>query len=185
MGADFEMFAPFFSATGERIGRRQPAEVLRLLATHGAELENSMRGLSDKQLRWSPSAGEWCMKEIAGHMIDIAEIFIRRVLPVVDPTSPDADEPPVLPWRILDGKGYPDMGGDVLVSRFSGAIDEALSIVKRLADHDWRNRRRWIVGSVSVLDMASWLTNHNIAHLAQIRALAESAASGTGGDSTP
>ncbi|HEY8172394.1 MAG TPA: DinB family protein [Dehalococcoidia bacterium] len=173
MGGDFEMFAPFFSSTAERIARKQPAEIVVLLRGHATQLADAFAGADDNLLRRSPAEGEWCMKEIAGHMVDIAEIFARRVRPVVDPTAVDVDEGIVLPWKILDGKAYPLMSGEALTELFAAALDDALAIIERLTDADWRNRRRWLVGSVSVLDMASWLANHNTAHLGQIRARRE------------
>ncbi|MEX2226496.1 MAG: DinB family protein [Dehalococcoidia bacterium] len=170
IAAEFELFAPFFSSTSERIARRQPAEIVAMLSEAPGALAGNMAGVPDAILRGRLAAGEWCMKEIAGHMIDIAELFCRRLRSVLDPETPQAAERSPLPWKLLEGQGYEEMTGEELTSRFSVAVDDALSMIATLGTADWRKRVELVSGRVSVLDMGSWLANHNRAHLEQIAA---------------
>ena len=86
VAGDFDMFAPFFSATTDRIARRQPAQIVEMLRGAPAAMRESIAGVPDAKLRWSSGPGEWCMKEIAGHTIDIAELFVRRFRAALDPS---------------------------------------------------------------------------------------------------
>jgi hypothetical protein len=171
IAGDFELFAPFFSATNERIARRQPAEIVEMLRGAPAALDESLTTTRDEVLRARPSAGEWCMTEIAGHMIDIAELFCRRLASLLEPDAPVPAERSPLPWKLLEGQGYDTMTAGALTSRFTAVIDQALSMIATLEDGAWRKRVELVSGKVTVLDMGSWLANHNDAHLAQIAAL--------------
>ncbi len=170
VAGDFEMFAPFFSATTDRIARRQPAQIVEMLRAAPAAMRESIAGVPDAKLRWSSAPGEWCMKEIAGHTIDIAELFVRRFRAALDPAAPQ-DDPAVLPWKIIDGQDYPAASAGELCDRFDRAIRDALSLVEGLPDVSWRKRGEMLSGKLALLDMGSWLANHNGAHLEQIRAL--------------
>lgn len=170
VAGDFEMFAPFFSATTDRIARRQPAQIVKMLRDAPAAMRESIAGVPDAKLRWSSGPGEWCMKEIAGHTIDIAELFARRFRAALHPTAPQ-DDPTVLPWKIIDGQDYPAASADALCERFERAINDALALVEGLPDASWRKRGKMLSGTLALIDMGSWLANHNVAHLEQIRAL--------------
>jgi rubrerythrin len=179
LGGDVELFAPFFSSTNEHISRRQPREIVALLQAAPGELRQALSGVSDEALRWRPADSEWCMKEIAGHMIDIAELFCRRVAPVVDEAETDRGDPMVLPWTILDGRGYPDLATDVIAARFAQEIERALTLTSRIADADWRKPARMLGSRVRLIDMGSWLANHNVAHLQQVIARRDEFAAAT------
>jgi rubrerythrin len=132
VAGEFELFAPFFSATPDRIARRQPAALIEMFGSDAGHLAASLHGLGDDTLRRQPSLGEWCMKEIAGHMIDCAGMFLSRARRLLDPTAPEPPEASPLPWKLLDGMGYPDMTAADLISRFTACMDEALGIVREL-----------------------------------------------------
>ena len=118
VAGDMEMFAPFFASSTDRIARRQPAQIIEMLRAAPANLGAALGGVSDEDLRRSVAPGEWCMKEIAGHMIDIAELAARRFRAALDPSAPQSERP-VLPWKILDGQDYPNVASHDLVARFT------------------------------------------------------------------
>ena len=103
-------------------------------------------------------------------MIDIAELHDRRLFALLDPEANVAPEATLLPWKILDGQDYPNAGADALTARFDAAITEALALIARLQSGDWRKKADMLSGRVPVIDMASWLANHNLAHMAQLQA---------------
>jgi hypothetical protein len=77
----------------------------------------------------------------------------------------------VAPWRLLEKKGYPEVPSRTIVEGFQGATCEALAVIQGMADDDW-GRFGLVRGrATTVLDLGTWLANHNIAHFAQIKAL--------------
>lgn len=176
IAGDFQMFAPFFSATPERIARRTPAEVAAMLAGDAQRLRDALAGLDERRLTRVPPDGEWCIKQVAGHMTDVAAIFCRRARSAIEP---DADIPPEstpMPWRMVREHDYASMRAGELVSRFSAAIEDALALVARMEDADWRRTAEMLSGQVRVIDLGSWLANHNVAHVRQILAMREEGA---------
>ncbi len=59
IGGDFEMFAPFFSATSEHLARRRPPEIVEMLSGDGERVEGLLRDVPDAALRARPAEGEW------------------------------------------------------------------------------------------------------------------------------
>jgi hypothetical protein len=173
IAGDFEMFAPFFSATGERIARRQPGDIIAMLRGDSARYADSLDALRDETLRRKAAPGEWCIAEVAGHMIDIAELFCRRLRSLTEPDIRQPAERTPLPWKLLDGQGYESMSVNALNERFAAANAEALALVESLDAEGWRARAEFVAGKVSVIDLGSWLVNHNRAHIEQVRGLRE------------
>lgn len=168
IGGDFELFAPFFSATGDHLARRRPSEIVEMLTADAAHLAQLLKSVPEDELRERAADGEWCMKEIAGHMIDIAELFGRRARATLDPNAPSIVERTPLPWKLIDGQDYPETSIDDILRRFRAAMDDALAVVATFDDKDWRRKGELSVGRISLIDMASWLANHNLAHAKQI-----------------
>ena len=75
LGAEFERFGPFYSATDERLGRRRAEEITAILQESPKVMATAVAGLPDDLLRRRPTPNEWCMKEIAGHMVDVTEVI--------------------------------------------------------------------------------------------------------------
>jgi rubrerythrin len=172
-GGDFALFAPFFSGTQEHIARRTPDEITTMLRGDAAAMAEAVDGLSDEAMTRRPANGEWCVKEIAGHMIDIVEMATRRLAPIADPTAPDAPEAQLLPWRIIDGQDYPSKTAGELIERYARGLDALLEVIAKLGESDWRKKATMSGSRVSAIDVGSWAANHNVAHLAQIVALRE------------
>jgi rubrerythrin len=174
-GGEFALFAPFFSGTQEHIGRRSPEQIVAMLRGDAAVMAASIAGLDDDALRRRPGDGEWCIKEIAGHMIDIVEMAARRLAPIADASVADAPETQLLPWRIVEGQDYPSKSADELLDRYGRGLETLLAIVKRLDTGNWRKKTTMSGSRVAAIDVGSWVANHNVAHLQQILALREAA----------
>jgi rubrerythrin len=170
---EFEWFGPFYSGTFERLGRRSPAEIARIVEESPVRLASLLGGVDEKRLATRPSVDEWCMKEIAGHLIDVTGLFSWRVRTIGDAVTPPSLDGSAPPWRLLDGKGYSEVASKRLVEAFRSATQEALEIVKGFADEDWGRFGLVRARVTTVLDLGTWLANHNIAHCAQIEALRE------------
>jgi rubrerythrin len=170
-GFEFEWFGPFYSGTFERLGRHSPAEIAGILKESPLRLANLLDGVDEDRLATRPSVDEWCMKEIAGHLIDVTHLFSSRVRTIRDRVTPPSPDGSLPPWRLLEGKGYPDIASPLIVQGFRKATQEALEIVEGLGVEDW-GRFGLVRGRVTtILDLGTWLANHNIAHCAQIEAL--------------
>lgn len=168
---EFEWFGPFYSGTFERLGRRSPAEIVRILTESPSRLASLLGGVPEEQLARRPSADEWCVKEIAGHLTDVTEFFCWRVRTIQAAAAAPAVDGSVAPWRLLEKKGYPEVPSRTIVEGFQGATCEALAVIQGMADDDW-GRFGLVRGrATTVLDLGTWLANHNIAHFAQIKAL--------------
>jgi rubrerythrin len=173
LGAEFERFGPFYVVTDEQLGRRRAEEITAILQESPTAVANAVAGLPDDLLRRRPTPDEWCMKEIAGHMVDVTELFLERVRRILDAETPAAFDPPIPAWRILEGKGYAAMDAQEIVTRFHQATEAALARIRSFSSKEW-TRIGLIHGkSGNILDVGTWLANHNVAHLKQIEALRE------------
>jgi len=173
LGAEFERFGPFYSVTDERLGRRRAEEITAILQKSPTAMANAVAGLPDDLLRRRPTPDEWCMKEIAGHMVDVTESFLERVRRILDSETPASFDPPIPAWRILEGKGYPDMEIQEIVTRFHQATAAALTRISSFGSKEWTRVGLARGKSANILDVGTWLANHNVAHLKQIEALRE------------
>lgn len=171
LGAEFEWFGPFYAATAERLGRRRPEEVVRILQQSTGQLARAFERVAEEVLAHRPSPTEWCMKEIAGHMLDVTELFSRRVQALREPGSLPSLDTPIPPWKLLEGKGYPETPGQEIIDRFCRSTEEALSLLQQLHGKDWARQGVIRGRTTNVLDLGTWLANHNVAHLKQIEAL--------------
>jgi rubrerythrin len=170
---EFEWFGPFYSGTFERLGRRSPAEIVSILTESPPRLADLLGGVPEQQLARRPSADEWCVKEIAGHLTDVTEVFCWRVRTIQAAAAAPPINGSVAPWRLLEPKGYPEVPSQTIVEGFQGATREALAVIQGIKGEDW-GRFGLVSGrATTVLDLGTWLANHNIAHLAQIEALRE------------
>ena len=71
-------------------------DLVEPLRTLPKQLAETVRGIADAQARIKPGEGEWCLKEIVGHLRDDAEMVHKRLYmmstqtdPVLDPYDQD------------------------------------------------------------------------------------------------
>ena len=171
---EFEWFGPFYSGSFERLGRRSPEDIARIIADSPRRLTNLLHGIEEERLASRPSTDEWSMKEIAGHLIDVTRLFCWRVRTIRDAVTPASLDGSTPPWRMLEGKGYPDLASRLIVEGFRSATQEALDVIQGFDVDDW-GRFGLVRGRVVTtnLDLGTWLANHNIAHCSQLEALRE------------
>jgi rubrerythrin len=160
---EFEWFGPFYGAS--------PAEISRILLESPTTLASLHEGLDETYLSHRPSADEWSMKEIAGHLIDVTEVFMFRLRTIQDAGTPPSLDGQVAPWRLLEGKGYRDVPSMHIIDTFRTSTRKALDAIAGIGAENW-GRHGFMRGRMTtILDLGTWLANHNIAHLAQIQAL--------------
>ena len=173
LGGEFEWFGPFYMVTDERLGRRRIEEIISILQHNPDELAQAVEGVSEAALQRCPTPEEWCMKEIAGHMIDVTEVFLKRVDIILGAEAPQSIDFPMPPWKLLEGKGYPDTPVHALLESFRDVTTQALTTLQTVNPQDLL-KQGWHRGKLgNLLDIGTWLANHNVAHLKQIAALRE------------
>jgi len=170
---EVEVFGPYYSGTPEHLGQLQPQAMVRILTESPGQLAAAILHVDDQVLGRKPSPDEWSAKEIVGHLIETHDLFqeiAREVLTATD--LPDVSKP-VPPWKTHEGKGYEEMPAAELVGRFERTCSRSLALVRSLTPEQWQ-RQGVAYGSIrNMVDLGTWLTNHDPAHLAQIQRLCQ------------
>ncbi len=171
LGVEFEWFGPFYAATPEHLGQLSPQEMFEILESIPKEVSDAISGVDDTVLSKKPSEEEWCIKEIIGHIIETDKLFVQRIETVLK--APGIREIPrtVPPWKLHEGKGYEALTAEELIHRLTETRAISLNLLKSLKNEDWVRQGILMGVTNSVLDLGSWLTNHDRGHLAQIKKL--------------
>lgn len=173
LSPELAWFEPFYSITPEHLGQRSPAEILAILAAVPDDVAAAVAGLDDATLRRKPSADEWCAKEIVAHLLETELLFTRRVSAILAHDGPGlpAINTAVPPWRLHEGKGYVDMPMEAIVAHLRATRMATRSLVGDLTPAQWARRGTNVEGTATVLDLGTWLANHDLGHLVQLRRL--------------
>jgi uncharacterized damage-inducible protein DinB len=175
LSPELEWFGPFYSATPEHLGQLVPEAMVAALERLPEELSRVVLEADDATLRRKPSPTEWCVKEIVGHMLETELLFVRRVRAMLETEGAADITTPVPPWKLQEGKGYEELSAAELMERWARARADSLDLVRSLTSQDWArrgmNRTAGQYTSVSLLDLGTWLVNHDTGHAAQIRRL--------------
>ncbi len=144
-----------------------PAEVAPLLPAAVALLRAELAAVPERVLAWHPAPGEWCVKEVLGHLIEAERRGfagrIRLILSADTPTLERWDPPEVARARGDCGKPAAALLDELAVMREDGA-----SLVGRLiaADLD-RAGRHPTVGLLRVRDLLQEWVHHDRNHVRQ------------------
>jgi hypothetical protein len=173
LSPEFARFGPFYSITPEHLGQRHPAEILTILAAGPNDVAAAVAGLDDATLRRKPSPDEWCVKEIVAHLLETELLFTRRVSAIFAHDGPGLPTitTPVPPWKLHEGKGYVELPSEDIVARLRATRTATLALVGTLSPAQWARRGSNIEGTTTVLDLGTWLANHDLGHLVQVRQL--------------
>jgi rubrerythrin len=173
LSPEFARFGPFYSTSAEHLGQRSPAEIVAILATIPDDVAQAVAGSADATLSRKPAADEWCVKEIVAHLLETELLFTRRVNAILTHDGPGLApiNTPVPPWKLHEGKGYPDMPIETILQRLRATRMATVSLVGAITPEQWARRGSNVEGATSVLDLGTWLANHDLGHLVQIRHL--------------
>ena len=176
LATEFELFAPFYSASPEHLGRLTPSQVLSILQETPDAVAAAIMGLDEPRLRQRPSPHEWSIVETIGHMLETDRLFVAWAQRMLAESGVPSIAMPTPPWKLHEGKGYEGMAIDELLSHLRAARQESLTLVRELDPKQWA-RRAVIQGPlVSLVDLGTWLANHDRGHLAQLRRQSQTAA---------
>lgn len=170
---EFRLFMPFYSATPEHLGQRTPAEIAAILAAVPDALAAIIAGVDEATLARKPSPDEWSAAEIMAHILETDLLFAERARLILDqaPGRVPAIDSAVPPWLLHEGKGYPEMPAAAILERLRRVREESLALIggARPEQSGWYGSNGG--ERATLLDLGTWLANHDQGHTAQIRRL--------------
>lgn len=170
---EFEPFGPYYSLAPEHLGQRSPDEIKAIFAETPDQVANAILHVPDDVLARRPTPEEWNAKELVGHLIETDGLFVWRVEKILAQSGvPDIGSSPA-PWKLHEGKGYEDMTASELVRRLRASRARSLDSVRDLTSEQWCRRGTMNRASRTLIDLGTWVANHDLGHLAQIRRLCE------------
>jgi rubrerythrin len=168
---ELETFGPYYSRSPEHLGQLTPAAMITILEATPAQVAMMIIGVDDSILTHKPSADEWCAKELVGHLIETDRLYQGRVRTILAGSGVVEFSDPQLPWEAHHGKGYEEMPAGELVQRLEASHAASLAIMVDLTPPEWC-RLGIMKGAVrSLVDLGTWVANHDRGHLPQIRRL--------------
>lgn len=169
---EFEGFGPFYSSTAEHLGRLGPGDIIDILEGIPDEVEAIITNVDAAVLQQKPSADEWCAAEIVGHMLETDRLFVVRAQALLEAQGIELPWP-MAPWKLQEGKGYETMHSAELITHMRAARTQSLDLVRAMTPEDWLRKGLNFGSKTSMLDLGTWLANHDRGHLAQIKRLCE------------
>lgn len=145
------------------------AEVAGLLRASAAEIRIEVESLPEEVAGWHPAAGEWCVKECLGHLIEADRRgFSGRVALLLEQDG----EPDLEAWdQIAVARARSDCrrGAAELLAEFAQLREEGLRLLSAVAEEDLgRAGQHPSVGRLSIGDVIAEWVHHDRAHLKQI-----------------
>ena len=135
-------------------------------------LAEAVSGVTDEVLLREPGAGEWCIIEIAGHMVDVATIFNDRLRVHLNLGPADPEVAEKVPWLLTRERSWRERSIDEIVSTFRHEVGRALELLGNLdTEGAWGDRVKVLNGRATIIELGTWFANHDAAHLQQILAL--------------
>lgn len=148
--------------------RLAPAEVAALLRAAAVAIRAEVSALPERVLRHHPAPGEWCVKEVLGHLIEAERRGfagrIRQILAAERPTLQGWDQDAVARER----RDCERPGRDVL-AEFEALRDDSAALVAALRPGDLaRGGDHPKVGFLTVGDLIQEWVHHDRNHLRQM-----------------
>jgi hypothetical protein len=171
LSVEFEWFGPFYSSSSEHLGQLSPDKIIQTLESIPEKIESVLSGVDDELLVRKPSDDQWCVKEVIGHRIETDKAFVKRVKSILQSQGITAIPRSIPPWKLHEGKGYETKSASGLVDHFKRAREESLGLVRELNPESWIRKGTVMGKTVSILDLGTWLANHDQGHLSQIQKL--------------
>ena len=150
-------------------GHLDLVEPLRTVPKQLAEL---MQGVSDAAARIQPGEGEWCLKEIIGHLRDNCEVEHKRLYmmstqtdPVLQPYDPDA---------FAREHKYIDRNSEEMLRELAEIRGKTVFLLTSLVNWNWaRTGQHLESGRTSIRQLVEYMVEHEAAHLRDAQRLAD------------
>jgi hypothetical protein len=145
-----------------------PPAIASMLAGITTAIADEVRGLPDAVLRWHPAAGEWCVKEVIGHLLESERRgFAGRIRIIL------ASEKPSLqgwdPAEVARARTDCDRDAGALVAELKQMRDASVVLVASLRpDELARIGLHPVVGELSIADLLQEWVFHDRNHVKQM-----------------
>ncbi len=144
-----------------------PAEVAALLPATVAALRAELSALPERVLAWHPAPGEWCVKEVLGHLIEADHRgFAGRIRIILAADTPVLErwEPP----DVARARGDCAKPAAALRAELTAMRQDSAALVRGLREADLdRAGRHLTVGLLRVRDLLQEWVHHDRNHLRQ------------------
>lgn len=151
-------------------GTQGHLELVELLRSLPRALEEELKGITEAEATRRPAPDAWCIKEIAGHLRDAAEVYHKRLYmmstqtdPVLEPYDPDA---------FARDHGYLERGIDEMLAELRAFRAETVQLLTTLVNWNWARAGQHLeMGRVSIRQLVEHMVDHEAGHLEEIRRL--------------
>jgi hypothetical protein len=152
-----------------------PGEVARLLDSAAAAIHAELAALGNDALAWHPASGEWCVKEVVGHLVESERRgFAGRIRLILS-----SDEPSLEAWdqgAIARARRDCERPAAALITEFAALRRDSVALVAGLREADFqRGGRHTTVGHLRVGDLLHEWVHHDRNHLRQLLANVQAA----------
>ena len=147
-----------------------PREVAALLDSTSASVRAEMGALSDALAGWHPAPGEWCAKEVLGHLIETERRgFAGRIRTIL--ASPEPHLPGWDPEAVARDRGDCQRAADDVLGEFVALRSASVALVRGLTAADLaRGGLHEQVGYLRVDDLLHEWVHHDRNHVRQLLA---------------
>jgi len=148
--------------------RLSPREVAAVLRGAAGSFAAEVRGLPETLLRWHPADGEWCVKEVLGHLIEAERRgFAGRIRIILATARPALER-----WdqdAVAKARKDCERDASTLVTELLQMREESAAMVAGLRGEDLgRVGLHPAVGELTVADLLQEWVHHDRTHLKQI-----------------
>ena len=161
-------FGPFYAETKEHLGQLSPEAVIDTLAAIPHQVAAVILEVDDLMLIQKPSEDEWCAKEIVAHMFETDKAFQERVKTILASDGVPSLPRTKPPWKLHEGKGYEEYTAQQLLDMLTEIRNESLALIRPLSSRQWVQSGTLMGSVTSILDLGTWVANHDKGHLEQI-----------------
>lgn len=153
-----------------------PSEVARLIESAAAAIRAELAACPDDVLGWHPAPGEWCAKEVLGHLIESERRgFAGRIRLIVA-----SDEPNLEAWdqaEVARARRDCERSAAALIAELDALRRDSAALVAGLRPADLgRGGRHPKVGRLRVSELLHEWVHHDRNHLRQMLANTQAAA---------
>jgi hypothetical protein len=150
--------------------RLAPPAVAHFLRATTATLAAELTGAPAPVLAWHPAPGEWCAKEVIGHLVEAERRgFAGRIRIILA-----SDDPKLETWdqdAVASARKDCERDGGALFAELAALRQEGIRLVEGLRDADLaRGGHHPKVGYLTVGDLLNEWVHHDRNHVRQILA---------------
>ena len=139
-----------------------------LLRSAAATIAAEVRGVPEPLRRWHPADGEWCVKDVLGHIIEADRRGFDGRIRIILAT----DRPALERWdqaAVAKARKDCDADAESLVAELLRMREAGATMIAALRPEDFgRIGRHPVVGDLSVRDVLQEWIHHDRNHLKQI-----------------